>query len=259
MSPPPVVLFASNSRSFRSILAKDAEKIVQEVANQQLAKILEGTPQLNQTKVQFDIVVNVRHSLIAMMELRRAHRRRKCAESADAQVSAEEIERLCKGEDNADLENFKRMEEQKLMPRPLIFKAKCSSASASSGSGTRTPAQIVSYDVNYATDEELRKAESENMVRSVCELQQNPLLHHLTQRNKIVPIFSQAEIQQEVSQRVSDPKLAALVQDVAVKRMRGVNDSPVALRVVAVHSVAGDGVLRVDDMSMLMECGFFIL
>jgi hypothetical protein len=148
-------------------LAKDAEKVVQEAANQQLAKILEGVPQGNQTKVEFDIVVNVRHSLTAMMELRRANRRRKCAESADAEIPAEEIERLCKGEDDADIENFKRMEEQKLMPRPLIFKAKCSSASTSSGSGT--PAQIVSYDVDYATDAELRKAESENMVRHASE------------------------------------------------------------------------------------------
>ncbi len=212
---------------------------MQEAANQQLAKILEGAPQVNQTKVEFEIVVNVRHSLTAMMELRRAHRRRKCAESAEAQLPAEEIERLCKGEDDADLENFKRMEEQKLMPRPLIFKAKCSSASASSGRDTATPAQIISYNVDYATDAELRKAESENMVRSASELQHNPVLHHLTQRNKIIPIFSQAEIQHEVSQRVSDPRLAVLVQDLAVKKMRAASDSGVSLGVVAVHSVAG--------------------
>lgn len=226
-------------------MAKDAEKVVQEAANQQLAKILDGAPHGNQTKVEFDIVVNVRHSLTAMMELRRAHRRRKCAESADAEIPAEEIERLCKAEDDADFGNFKRMEEQKLMPRPLIFKAKCSSAS--SGSGPRTPAQIVSYDVEYATDAELRKAESENMVRHACEMHQNPLLHRLTQHNKIIPIFSQAEIQQEVSQRVSDPKVAALVQDAAVKRMRSANDSAVSLNVVVVHSVAGEGGLRVGD------------
>ena len=136
---------------------------MQEAANQQLVVLQKQHP--NQPNLQFDLCMFLQFSWSAMLEHRRSHRRSRRVAQAEVEGVVEEeedIERECKAEDDADVELFRRMEEQKQVPRPLVIKAKCSPAS----SGSPLQALVSSCSAQYATDAEMLRAQQDNKVRA---------------------------------------------------------------------------------------------
>lgn len=144
-----------------------------------------AAPQDFQPGSAFEIEVFIRHSWQAMLQPRRQHRRRQRAAEAekakhdagddDSAASAaadgkekllESIELECKAADDADEENFRRMGQQNLTPRPLFFKAKCAYTAAGSSDGVSPPkAEVLSCTARYATDAEMQRAEQEGQVQ----------------------------------------------------------------------------------------------
>ncbi len=163
------------------------KEFLQGYASHKLIVASQDSQQQMQTGAEFVIEVFIRHSWRAMLEPRRQHRRRRAladmentteaandknsGQTPEGQVTfPESIERELKEADDADERNFQAMAQQRLMPRPLIFTAKCVSVVAAAGGASQPKAEVVSYVARYATDAEMQKADQEGQVCPVNHL-----------------------------------------------------------------------------------------
>ena len=214
---------------------------MQQAADQQLATLQKQHP--NQPDLRFELCMFLQFTWQAMVEHRRAHRRAIRTADAEGDEEAEQdIERACKAEDDADAETFRRMEEQKQVPRPLVFKAKCSAAkSSSSPPGPLPRAAITSCTAQFATDAEMIRAQQDNKVRM------HRLLPAVSFRvntfHQIVSIQSSAEsaaMGQEIQMLLGDLRLQSLIFNaVSQKIARERIVKGFVMNFVAAYSFAG--------------------